>query len=57
MKYIIITESDKEKFEQAVNAKISEGYEPIGGIAIASPYGAVPSKKYCYTQAMIISFI
>jgi hypothetical protein len=54
MKYILIADSDKEKFEKSVNDKITKGYTPLGGVSIAALSEAVPSKKIIYSQALIL---
>lgn len=52
MKYIVICERDLEKFTKAVNEKIKEGYELVGGISTSVIPNASPALKVVYSQAL-----
>lgn len=56
MQYDIIEATSLEKLIQLVNAKLSEGYEPHGGVAVVSNPESLTFGKYTFYQAMICRF-
>jgi len=48
MKYIVVRSTSCDTLVREVNARISEGYEPLGGIAVVSSMATMG-----YYQAMV----
>lgn len=55
LKYIVIEAHWPFELEQAVLAKIMDGFEPCGGVSIACHSDSTAhNPRYAYVQAMVI---
>ena len=50
MRYLVVEAKSAEELQQQVQGYIMEGWEPLGGIAVAT-HGAL---NYWYYQAMVM---
>jgi hypothetical protein len=53
-KYIILTENAAPMLAQAVQEKIDDGYQPIGGVSVAVTTGGKGGQSI-FAQAMVLT--
>lgn len=54
IEYHVVTETDKAMFIEAVQARIDEGYQPLGGVAIQESYAPKIDEFFpMYAQAVV----